>query len=96
MSPVSEDDIRAILVSLARIEERQEASAHRVRNMDMKLDGCLRRADLDPILERIKPLEARVGKLEGFQTWVYRSAGTVGLAVLGGLAYLGRKMGGSS
>ncbi len=95
MSPSPEDDIRAVLIALARVEERQEAAAHRARNMDMKLDGCLRKADLDLVVERIKPLEERVGRLESFQTWVYRTAGAAGAAVFAGLAYIGRKMGGT-
>lgn len=88
MANTEKDPLMAVLISLARIEERQEAAAHRARNIDMKLDACVRRDDL-------KPLEMRVEKLEGFQSWATRTAGTVGIMVFGGLAYFGKKMGGA-
>lgn len=91
-------DLTEIRVALARMEERQEAAAHRAKNMDMKLDGVSHKLDncvtKDDMALVIKPLEERLTETEGHLTWLTRSGIAGGVTIIiGGLYALLRKAG---
>jgi hypothetical protein len=83
---MSGDDLTDIRVTLARIEERQEAALHRFRSIDHKLDTFALRSELEP-------LEERIDRVERTQTFILRSAMIGFSTVMGGLYALGKKVG---
>lgn len=83
---MSLDDLTDIRVTLARIEERQEAALHRFHSIDQKLDTFALRSELEPIGQR-------VDKVERTQTLILRSAMVGFSTVMGGLYALGKKIG---
>lgn len=83
---MSVDDLTEIRVTLARIEERQEAALQRFRSIDQKLDTFALRSEL-------APLGDRVDRVERTQTFILRSAMVGFSTVMGGLYALGKKMG---
>ena len=91
------DELTPIKVSLARIEERQEAYLYRILNMDMKIDGLAAKVELRPckedIAQIITPLKERVDRVENTQTWLLRS-GVASISVLtAGIAAISKKIG---
>ena len=85
----------AILVALAKLEERLEALAHRARNIDMKVDGCATQRDVKAISDQLAdcattkdlaPVVARVEKLEANQGKVISAIVTAWIAGLGVVA----------
>ena len=83
---MSGDDLTDIRVTLARIEERQEAALQRFHRIDQKLDTLAPRSELEPLGERID-------RVERTQTFILRSAMVGFSTVMGGLYALGKKMG---
>ena len=83
----------AIQVSLARIEERQEASMHRVRNVDLKIDALTIKLDKYAEKTDLEPLSHRVDALESQHTWLIRAVIVAGAVIISGLYTIGRKVG---
>lgn len=90
---MSSDDLTQIQVTLARIEERQEAQLHKVRNVDTKIDALAARMDRYVEKEDLIPLERRIDKVEGTQAWMVRSAVASATLISGGLYAVGKKFG---
>jgi hypothetical protein len=83
---MSGDGLTDIRVTLARIEERQEAALQRFRSIDQKLDTFALRSELEPLGQRID-------RMERTQAFILRSAMIGFSTVMGGLYALGKKLG---
>lgn len=70
--------LAAIAVALARIEERQEASGDRIKDMADKIDTLVSKESYLDLVRRVKTLE-------GTQSWLLR---TIVVAVVGAVASL--------
>lgn len=83
-------DLTDVRITLARMEERQEANLHKLRNIDMKVEAL---AAKTVEKEDLLPLVKRVSDLENAQRWVTRTilVGLTGIAA--GAVYAGKKIG---
>lgn len=86
MTPEQAIELR---VTLARIEERQESTTHRLRNMDMKLEAFVTKRDLEAMGDHVAatcgPLDKRLDKIESASAWIVRTIMAAVVAAVAGL-----------
>lgn len=80
------EDLTDVRVSLARMEERQEHTLHRLRNIDQKMDAFATKQDLAATNKRVDDVATT-------QNWITRSAMAGFTVVMGGFAAVGKKLG---
>jgi hypothetical protein len=80
-------DVADIKVSVAKHEVTiEDVLLHRLRNAEQKQDAYLTKRDVEPIDDRVE-------KLEGNQSWVVRTIIGMVIAAFAGLLALAKKLG---